>query len=339
MSELSSAPPPSLRATGPWDFHRFFPAPLPGAIQAGVFRSGTDTGNPSAEEVVSIHQEHVSEMLANLNSICTINQRLRDGEHPVTGKKLTKRSAPFDAKALIRSHWREHRQLLSAYQEGFGPAARRALDLHAVSTMLGTLIVETGTEELETPDDINHEPDAQRRAAKTIAFFDANCPAVWKPGNRVWNVDKAGRYRAYRSPRQQYTPEHPYFYHTGGSPTPPATLMAEALPLDAAAFKQALQNEAKNLDGDALLDSHRSLLCDVLGKYTALLEKGPIALPESAKTFQRFGKTPMTLWAEAMSMLYRQSRSKALLVKALQEVREQRAKPKVGVCGQLELFP
>lgn len=119
------------------------PLPLPAAVLAGVFGQTVDGPvNPDAEEVAAMTEEHANELVGLLGEIATVEDCVRDGRSPRTGK-LPKDS---NAKARLSDELRgelsrlktSYADAITVYAEAFGEQAALALDEWARKAHAGT---------------------------------------------------------------------------------------------------------------------------------------------------------------------------------------------------------
>lgn len=119
------------------------PAPLPDAIEAGVF-GVTEDGpiNPDDEAVAAITEEHAREMLSTLADMQAVEEGLRTGHDPRTGRTpRTPESRERLAEFLAREKQRlqnAYGDALAAYAQGFGDQATAALDRWVRMNLAGT---------------------------------------------------------------------------------------------------------------------------------------------------------------------------------------------------------
>lgn len=107
--------------------------PLPAAVAAGVFGQNLDGPMElDAEEIAGLTAEHAHEMIVLLSDIQAVENAMRDGTDPATGR--TPRTAKAAAR-LAESNPRELARLqqayadaVAAYANGFGEDAASTLD-------------------------------------------------------------------------------------------------------------------------------------------------------------------------------------------------------------------
>lgn len=110
------------------------PEPLAESVSHGIF-GVTEGGSidPDEEEVRALTQEHAREMMATLADAQAVEDALRTGEDPRTGKvPSAEESRTKLAEFLVREEKRLKNQYsiaLAAYAQGFGDEATQALDL------------------------------------------------------------------------------------------------------------------------------------------------------------------------------------------------------------------
>ncbi|MFT3784767.1 MAG: hypothetical protein QM770_01195 [Tepidisphaeraceae bacterium] len=313
--------------------------PIEAAVREGVLNQERGGEAPTPREIASIHNEHAREIVGNLSAISRVYDCRRKNLNPATGKPLGPKAKPVDYRKLIRGHWRQHRQLLDVYEEAFGRAARRAFDRHCVAAVSGTLIIELGGSELPLPTEIGSVSDDAERGERSIKWFDDQCPSVWPPDACVWNADVVGPFRIGRR-QVGYPPDHPHYYHRGGCPVEPERII-HAAPEASIDQLDGLASEPKGKGDDVeRLARHEEAMKQAVARYRALRDEGPRRLSAHDKTSGRFGKTPVTLWAEAMPSLYNAVFREASIVKALlRRVRlAEAAKARGGIGEQLNLF-
>lgn len=109
------------------------PLPLPEAVTAAVFGQTVEGPvSPDAEEVAAITEEHANELVGLLGEIATVEDCLRDGRSPTTGK-LPKHA---EAKARLSDELgaelsrlkSSYADAIAVYAEAFGEEAALALD-------------------------------------------------------------------------------------------------------------------------------------------------------------------------------------------------------------------
>lgn len=117
--------------------------PLPGAVAEGVFGLTEDGPiEPDDEEIRALTDEHSRELLATLADLESVEDGIRTGEDPRTGK------IPRTAEARVKLAEfleRESKRLksaygnaLAAYTDGFGDVATAALDLWVRRNVAGS---------------------------------------------------------------------------------------------------------------------------------------------------------------------------------------------------------
>lgn len=117
--------------------------PLESAIEAGVFGI-TSAGPmvPDEHEIAALTQEHANELVGTLVEVEALQDALRSGADPRTGRMP--RTAEAAQKAADR--WRGELQqlqtnyanMLAAFEEGFGPQASMELDAWVRGQVAGT---------------------------------------------------------------------------------------------------------------------------------------------------------------------------------------------------------
>ncbi len=328
-----------IKPTPPWDFLISFPPPTESAILEAVLTREIDGDGPTPDEIAGIHIEHANEMVSNLDDIKYLQACRLNKLNPATGKPLSARSKPIEYAKLIREHWRNHRSLLDVYENAFGYVARRAFDRHCVAASEDVLIIETGQDELLLAKKIEDISDLAERERRTIEWFNSQCPAVWIAGVRIWNADRVGPFKLARG-QPDYSPNNPFYHHMSGKPVAAAQIVENAKLLANEQLDDLTGGRKHGQVGVDVLTQHKKTLDDLCRHYNDLYDHGPIRLPDRSKTSQRFGKSPITVWAETMTLLCNQIAREASIVKGLKHRSSVfTAITKPGVTGsQLELF-
>jgi hypothetical protein len=326
---------PRLAERGPWDFVRWFPSPLPGVVESGRLQSA-DGGTLTPADVESIHRELFREGVALLRHVAELKRRHRDGLHPSSGKKLAARTA---AKAMaeyptpIRNAWRSLVLAFGEYEACFGREANRAFKRFCIASYTGVMLVTVRGNELRRPRDLHDDADGSASRERRIRYFDLNCPSVWVASARVWNLDRVGGYHA-SGRAHGYDPGHPFYYQMGGTPIDWKQIEADAEPATVDRVHDAMRTRSPHADDwQRLAERTERELADLFAKRESLMMLGPIALPDGVKHLNA-GQLPVSVWAEAMAMLYRQSVGQFAIANTCKAWR--RSHPTAGV--QLTLF-
>ncbi|HWL93126.1 MAG TPA: hypothetical protein VNT79_06300 [Phycisphaerae bacterium] len=140
-------------------------SPLSAAIEHGVFGLTTEGAYaPNEEDVRAITVEQATELMATLVELQSVEDALRTGEDPRTGKvprtdnarlklrEYLEREAPLLATA--------YGDVLAAFANGFGDEAARALDLWVRRTLADCTIEPRGRYDPGHPWHYYHEGDA-----------------------------------------------------------------------------------------------------------------------------------------------------------------------------------
>jgi hypothetical protein len=321
--------------SGPWDFVRSFPSPLPGVVASGRLHAG-DGVALTVTEIESIHSKLIREGVERLQQIAELNRRRREGLHPTSGKQIAKRHR---SKVLaeypdrLRTAWRAFALAFSDYDGSFGVEAGRALRRFCVAVVEGVMLVTIRADELRLPRPLADTNASKRRRVRA---FDAQCPVIWTPMVRVWNLDRLGPYPAASTRKPgDYDPGQPFYYQRAGRPIGTVQMEADAkLIRDDDKLAREFRTRSRSpIDWQSLARTHRIELDAIESRYLALVDEGPLALPDESKALNT-GATPIAVWAEALAMLYRQLARRYAVQKALDE--RSRTQPKRDV--QLLLF-
>ncbi|MFO0838353.1 MAG: hypothetical protein U1D55_07465 [Phycisphaerae bacterium] len=117
--------------------------PLQSAIDAGVFGvTAEGPMEPDEHEIAALTQEHSYELIITLVEISVLEDALRSGIDPRTGRMpRTPESAERSAerwRSELQSLQSKYADMLAAFEQGFGPAATCELDTWVRGQVAGT---------------------------------------------------------------------------------------------------------------------------------------------------------------------------------------------------------
>lgn len=117
--------------------------PLQAAIEAGVFGVTAEGPiEPDEHEIAALTQEHSYELITNLVEIGVLEDALRSGVDPRTGRMpRTSESAERSAerwRSELQALQSKYAEMLAAFEEGFGSAACNELDAWVRAQVAGT---------------------------------------------------------------------------------------------------------------------------------------------------------------------------------------------------------